>query len=1110
MAKKKNSASKPEDAKLSPNEFMRARRPERFSDSVVNDEPILDRTILEYHLNTITSRSQEVAFATFARHLAEREICPNLLPQTGPTGGGDSKVDSETYPVTEDLALGWYIGIEAASERWGFAFSAKKGWKEKVISDVDKAVATGRGYVKVLFVSNQFIRDKARAEVEDQLRKAHGLDVRILDRNWILDKTFSNERQALAIEDLQISTSTRKEIRKGPRDTQRELDLDEVEKRIQNALSEGRQEPQLAEDSIEAAELARGLERPRTEVEGLYERAERIVAKYGTSHQRLKCAYDRAWTTFWWYEDYERFSELYEPVEGLAKGSQNAYDLELLSNLWFLLYPAVVSGRCADGHSLLQSRTETLSKELSRLSKQEEQPSGALHARTLHLLVQLNLSITAKESIEPILREFQGVALSCEGLVGFPLEPLVTILTEFGDSIGGLPAYDELFETMLTVQTRRKGEVAAARMLLTRGAQQLEADQPYDAIRTLGLSLRRLYKHESRRDAVRALYLCGCCYERVGLLWAARGTLLSAASLAASELWKYGDVTRSQAMCYRRLKWLELQLGRVPQCLSWHEVDTIVRSILIEKGAYKGSLSDGEVAFDAILGILFLKTDHWELKRLTALPDVLDRLGLFSAWAALMYALGYEDELRKNSFSENIGNEDLHSFFLKWRDQPASNDLPEAPLLYEEQNVILKSRLLGCDITLKSENASPCVELAESVLAALESLLSTGTVQQMAMWEPVLTLSVRRSDFAQVPFEFVLQNETGRPHIDILCGPFEPHSMSSAAQKEFNDSLLTLLATIFARIVATNDVKDVFERLLREELALDRSVSFTGSFVTVANVLGHNPKSRISSWSDATAREYPLTRRDAWDADDVRPRDQADSKVKPITPGKGEPPEDVIDRRRVKQAEIRTFSLIRTTLWDKAKWIGTAFALSERSTSPPTLGLIFEDSVAAKEIFHFLISDLGGDDTQERLRVAIVRGISKANPYWYRILIGSNILSDIRKQEVRYFVSVSRINTMQPDSDTNLERFLRSYEKTRTYLLAAAVARSEILAPVPIDCRCLVKRELNVRWAWEIGRHDPDSAAILDDDMPIVPAGQDNAPVLELLQWKRARPQSRD
>ena len=131
---------------FSPRAFLRARRPERFSDSVVEQEPALDRSMLEYHLHTLTSRSQENDFELFARHLAEREVCPNLLPQTGPTGGGDSKVDAETYPVADALAFVWYVGIgrEAASERWAFAFSAKEKWRTKVRSDIAKIAQTGR------------------------------------------------------------------------------------------------------------------------------------------------------------------------------------------------------------------------------------------------------------------------------------------------------------------------------------------------------------------------------------------------------------------------------------------------------------------------------------------------------------------------------------------------------------------------------------------------------------------------------------------------------------------------------------------------------------------------------------------------------------------------------------------------------------------------------------------------------------------------------------------------------------------------------------------------------------------------------------------------------
>ena len=74
--------------RLVPRNYLRARRPERFSDSVPNEWTILDRAILEYHLASLTSRSEEVDFETFARQLAQREVAPNLIPHTGPTGGG--------------------------------------------------------------------------------------------------------------------------------------------------------------------------------------------------------------------------------------------------------------------------------------------------------------------------------------------------------------------------------------------------------------------------------------------------------------------------------------------------------------------------------------------------------------------------------------------------------------------------------------------------------------------------------------------------------------------------------------------------------------------------------------------------------------------------------------------------------------------------------------------------------------------------------------------------------------------------------------------------------------------------------------------------------------
>ena len=296
------------------------------------------------------SRKQEVNFEKFAHRLAERTICPNLVPQTGPTGGGDSKVDTETYPVAESLSLIWYegIGLEAASERWAFAFSAKKQWTTKVRDDVKKIFETKRGYKKAFFISNQFIRDQKRAEIEDELRKKYKLDVRILDRTWILDKIFESKLEELAIQELDLEISTRKEIQKGPLDIQRERNLDALDKKIEDAIQLGNYSFNLAKDCLDSAIYSRNLERPRIEIDGRFERAERIAQKCGTSHQILECAYGKAWTTYWWHEDFIESSKLYASVESLAKDSRNVYDLELLHNLWFLLYGMTVGGKFPD------------------------------------------------------------------------------------------------------------------------------------------------------------------------------------------------------------------------------------------------------------------------------------------------------------------------------------------------------------------------------------------------------------------------------------------------------------------------------------------------------------------------------------------------------------------------------------------------------------------------------------------------------------------------------------------------------------------------------------------------------------------------------------------
>ena len=122
---------------LRPSDLMPARHPDLFSDTTVEEVERLPKPVFEYHLDSLSSRKRECEFEYFCRKLAEKEICLNLRPQAGPAGGGDSKVDTETYPDAEEMALRWRSDSPAAgAERWAFAFSAKKAWKAKAVSDL--------------------------------------------------------------------------------------------------------------------------------------------------------------------------------------------------------------------------------------------------------------------------------------------------------------------------------------------------------------------------------------------------------------------------------------------------------------------------------------------------------------------------------------------------------------------------------------------------------------------------------------------------------------------------------------------------------------------------------------------------------------------------------------------------------------------------------------------------------------------------------------------------------------------------------------------------------------------------------------------------------------
>src|SRR5262249_8858685 len=154
--------------------------------------------------------------------------------------------------------------------------------------------------------------------------------------------------------------------------------------------------------------------------------------------------------------------------EGKAKGTNNVYELELLSNLWKVLFSLVRTNRIAPEVADLDARASTLLGELERLASEQDRPSSSLNARSIWLVMQM--LIRAPDGIEECLNQLRSVVLESKGLVGFQLLPLVEALTSVGDVLGTYPSYDALHETIIEVVTAREGDVAAAKLLVQRGA----------------------------------------------------------------------------------------------------------------------------------------------------------------------------------------------------------------------------------------------------------------------------------------------------------------------------------------------------------------------------------------------------------------------------------------------------------------------------------------------------------------------------------------------------------------------------------------------------------------------------------------------------------------
>lgn len=1051
---------------IPPSAFMRELRPEYYSDTKAQTAYALTADVFEYRLETVTARNETHDFELFCRKLCERTICPNLRPQTGPEGGGDSKADTETYPVADEISSRYYAGeANSGRERWAFAFSAKKVWSDKVRKDVQGLIDTGRPYDRIFCVTSRFARAKDRARIEDELSTKHGVPVTIFDRSWIVKEIIENDRADLAVNYLNVGDASATE-KLGPTDYSRARQLEDIERAISDPDAYKGIELQLVTEALLAAKLSRGLERPRTETDGRFERAIRVADKHGGFRQRLEARYERIWTAFWWHDDFELLNESYADFEARALESDNAMNLEFLGTLHQLLVNSVIHGHMTLEACQLQERAARLKVALEPLAQDLDRPNNALGARTALLRIRLNQAMMAhdQDALSAIWDEFADILEEAEGLGEYNAEGLVQFVEAIAQMAGNDRAYNALIEKLAEFVGKRKSEGEGALVLLRR-AQKLDFSDHFDMIRWLGRAAVGLSKREYLGALVEAAQLLALAYRSADLHWASRASCLFAVGSLVVEGEADGEFSPEIVPSVKLWAWISVALGHLPDALSAVQLLNGFLAALPLDDESQDRVREDLLELDVALACLILNLEETELRRIEDVPDILEALELGIARTALLYALGYEDVLRADgSLPDDETNERVRETLSLLKSQPGATELPQTLVLNAGGKEVLTTTVLGMRIEIEIEGDDQIV-IGEAVLGTLEAFFATAIELDIAPHAERFRIVVSWGDGPGQP-----SVETNL--LDMTCAVIWPRDLPFPrydTQRDTQSLLMEIAAQSLGATCFFRSSDDVLKAMFADEAVLQRIAMITAA-PNSYNRVNSRAFACLSDWGEVVRRSYPVREGrvevesvELGTHDDAHYSDEGDDLGSFLV-------------RRHKGMVVR--SVIDVHAWDRAIWRGCGY-VQMGPGGPPGLMLLFENAEAARKIFERWRERFGDRDENEDLSVAILTELPGVHAHHYCVQIASSDPAFAAKSLGRPVQMATRSMVMEPASSANLDMFTSLFARFGFYCLMPAVVGGPELTDCEIESDlAIIKCKIVVKTASQVDQHDLEALAL--------------------------------
>lgn len=823
---------------LTPSKYLRNKRPELFSDSTRVRKYKVSRELLDHQLFTLTERDQHKDFENFCRKVAQREICPNLRPATGPEGGGDGKVDSETYPVSDEVALTWYtVYANSNKERWAFAFSAKKRWKEKLKSDVKKIISTQRRYDRIHFFTNQNDSKKKRLEIEDKLSEEFAIPITVYERNWLVDKTTTNDHTDLAYEVLGIGEYNPEYEIMGPLDTGRKIELDKLEGMIKKIEDSGLTLFTLVAASLRAAELSRELERPRFETEVRYLQAIRIADKHGTPFQQFLARYQQARTLLWYFDDLEEVHNVYKNLEEKALEDITSDAMELLRNILDGL--ATYQCNFINIDFQISSRSKTIQSYLLKLSSDKSRPNQSLHARTLLAINEMkDIFLSGQRSnFDKIFEKLTDILQESKGLGEFRVGLIFEITKEFANILLKGRAYDRFVEKVAETKSQRASEGEQGKVFLTRGCQCINSELPLEAIDWLGKAAIAFNKVEYSDYFIDSKFFLALAYAKANLNWAARATILSCLCTIKSISDKTGKFHHKIFSSIELFCQICLNLKHLPDALCIFHLLRLFETYL---KVPESEIQDYSMRFrnlEETLTSTLISLDEQQLTNLAELPSILNSLGLHDARFALMIRLGQYEQLAKD---DGITIEELkqltEELSLELHDNTSNKKKPPVVILNNEQSSVFRTIIQCVDFELHLNGDEKSILIGEYLISGLEAFVANLDKSEL----------IPHTNYAKVSLEIDAKAKNTEMITDpsnysmTVKWPESWDALNLANAKTHWHGVLSFITTFIELVCLPKDQGKKAIASLEHNLTVERSLIFSNTGITHGIIFGKN------------------------------------------------------------------------------------------------------------------------------------------------------------------------------------------------------------------------------------------------------------------------------